>query len=217
MSSPALSSCPLNPQFDRLRQADVAQEPFPHLLVPGFLPADTLSAVLRDFPALDMGGLFLPENARGALADLIEALEGQVMRDILGEKLAVDLSNTTTLVTIRDRCEARDGRIHADSSFKLATALLYLNGPWASPEGRLRILRSPTDIEDYALEIPPDGGLLACFRVQKNSWHGHKPFVDPRRYVMLNYCDRSATRRREAARHFLSGKLKRVRRLLART
>jgi hypothetical protein len=204
------------PDFHRLQQAPVAWEPYPHFLVPGFLSPDTVAAIVRDFPALDMGGLFLPEHARGALAELIEVLEGPQLRDIVSEKLQVDLSGTSTLVTLRDRCTAKDGRIHADSTFKVATALLYLNEGWVSPEGRLRILRSPTDIEDYTAEIPPEGGLLACFRVQKNSWHGHKPYVGTRRYVMLNYCNRRATRGREAARHFLSGKVKRVQRFFAR-
>ena len=36
--------------------------------------------------------------------------------------------------------------------------------PWAAQGGRLRV--SGTDIEDYAAEVPPDGGLLFCFRVQ---------------------------------------------------
>jgi hypothetical protein len=212
MSALAASNLPLTPDYARLKGADVAWEPYPHFLVPDFLPPDKVAAVVRDFPELDMGGLFVPEHAHGALAELIDALEGPTLRDIVGEKLKVDLSSTTTLVTLRDRCTTKDGRIHADSTFKVATALLYLNESWASPEGRLRILRSATDIEDYAAEIPPMGGMLACFRVQKNSWHGHTPFVGPRRYVMLNYCDRRTTRRREVARHFLSGKIKRIQR-----
>ena len=34
---------------------------------------------------------------------------------------------------------------------------------------------------------PPNGGVLAAFRVGRNSWHGHKPFVGQRRYVMFNW------------------------------
>jgi hypothetical protein len=216
MSSAAWPLPDTTADFARLRQAPVAREPYPHFLVPGFLRPETLSTVLRDFPVLEMGGLFLPENARGSLAELIGILEGDELRTIIGDKLGLDLTGTTTLVTIRDRCQARDGRIHADATFKRATALLYLNQSWASPEGCLRILRSSTDIEDYALEIPPEGGLLACFKVQANSWHGHKPFVGTRRYLMLNYCDRRATRRREAVRHFVSGRIKRIRKLFSR-
>lgn len=215
MSQAAVCLSRLAPDYARLHQAQVASEPYPHFVVPDFLSETQVAAILRDFPVLDMKGLFLPEKAQGALAQLIDALNGAVLRGILGKKLGIDLANATTLVTLRDRCTAMDGRIHADSPFKLATALLYLNESWSSPEGCLRILRSGTNIDDYACEIPPKGGLLACFKVQDNSWHGHKPFVGQRRYVMLNYCTDSASRHREAAKHFISGKVKHLRRFLA--
>ncbi len=51
-----------------------------------------------------------------------------------------------------------------------------------------------TDIENYAAEVAPSGGLAFIFRVQSNSWHGHKRFIGPRRYVMLNYCTDSRNR-----------------------
>lgn len=210
------STVRIAPDYRRLRLAQIMAEPYPHFIVPHFLPEDSVAAVVRDFPTLAMGGLFLPGKARGALGDLIGVLQGAAFRRMLGTKLGIDLSNATTLVTLRDRCEARDGRIHADSSFKLATALLYLNESWSTSGGCLRILRSGSDIEDYALEIPPAGGLLACFKVQDNSWHGHKPFIGLRRYVMLNYCADRVSRHREAAKHYLSGRVKSLRRLLAR-
>lgn len=201
----------IHPDYARLRQTKVSPEPYPHFCVPGFLPPHSVSAVLRDFPALGAAGLFVPHNASGALAELIKVLEGAEFRAILGEKLDLDLSAAPTLVTIRDRCQPKDGRIHADASFKLATALVYLNETWTSADGRLRILRSPTDINDHALEIPPEGGLLACFRVQPNSWHGHTRFSGPRRYIMLNYCNGKQAQQRERARHRMSAKLKRAR------
>jgi hypothetical protein len=204
------------PRFGRMEEAAVTADPFPHFLVPGFLETGDAKRVAKDFPVLEMPGLFVPKNVSGAMAELIAQLESQRMRELIGRKLDVDLSNASTLITVRDRCQASDGRIHADSKFKLATALLYLNDNWPSPEGRLRLLRSPTDIDDYVAEIPPEGGLLACFRVQQNSWHGHKPYVGQRRYIMLNYCSRRGVRNREALRHLLSGSVKRIRRMLRR-
>jgi len=215
MSHAAVRQPRIAPDYARLREAPFSSDPYPHFVVPNFLSHDQVASVLRDFPVLDMGGLFLPEKAHGALREIIDALDGPAFRRILGGKLGIDLATATTLVTLRDRCTAKDGRIHADSSFKIATALLYLNEPWSSSDGCLRILRSGTNIEDYAREIPPDGGLLACFKVQENSWHGHKPFVGLRRYVMLNYCNGSVSRHREAAKHYLSGKVKHLRRFLA--
>jgi SM-20-related protein len=72
------------------------------------------------------------------------------------------------MVTVRSNCQAKDGRIHADATFKLATLLLYLNEPWSPQGGRLRGRRSATDMEDYAAEVAPEGGLLFCFKVQPN-------------------------------------------------
>lgn len=197
------------------RAAPVEAEPFPHVVVPGFLSADDVAATIGDFPRIDMGGLFVPEAAPygSAFAQLLKELEGPEVRQIVEDKLDIDLGGRPTMVTLRSRCQAKDGRIHADATFKLATLLLYLNEPWLAQGGRLRVLRSATDIEDYAAEVPPQGGLLFCFRVQANSWHGHKPFVGLRRYVMLNYCRDIASRDQEVARHRLSGRVKRFKRL----
>lgn len=199
------------------KQTPVTPAPYPHLVVPGFLPADAGPAVARDFPKLDVGGLFLPGSAPmgPALEEIIAHLEGDAVRALVEEKLGMDLGGRPTLVTLRSRCMPRDGRIHADSKFKLATMLLYLNEPWMARGGRLRILNSGEDIEDYAGEISPDFGTLVCFKVQENSWHGHKPFVGPRRYVMVNYCYDQAVRDAETARHRMSTRVKKVKRFFS--
>ena len=137
------------------------------------------------------------------------------MRGAVEEKLGLDLRGRPTLVTLRNRCQPRDGRIHADSKFKLATLLLYLNEPWMEDGGRLRILNSGEDIDDYAAEVPPDAGTLVCFKVQENSWHGHKPFAGPRRYIMVNYCFDRAVRDAEASRHRMSERVKKVKRFFS--
>ena len=203
--------------LEAFRQVPVRPVPYPHLVVPDFLTPSARQAVPRDFPKLDVGGLFLPDSAPmgPAMQEIIAQLEGDAMRGLVEEKLGMDLRGRPTLVTLRSRCQARDGRIHADSKFKLATILLYLNEPWMARGGRLRILNSGEDIEDYAGEVSPDFGTLVCFRVQENSWHGHKPFVGPRRYVMVNYCYDQAVRDAEAARHRMSTRVKKVRRLFS--
>ena len=199
-----------------LRASAVATEPFPYFVTPNFLARDDVDAAIRDYPKIDMGGLFLPESFPygPAFAKLLKELEGPQVRRIVEEKLGIDLEGKPTMVTLRANCQAKDGRIHADAAFKLATLLLYLNEEWADMGGRLRALRSGTDIEDYAAEVAPDGGLAFCFRVQANSWHGHKHFVGPRRYVMLNYCTNQEARDREVARHRWSNRVKKVERLI---
>jgi len=189
------------------------------MVVRDFLTPSARAAVARDFPRLDVGGLFLPDAAPigPALEEIVAALEGQEMRGLVEDKLGIDLRGRPTLTTLRSRCQARDGRIHADAKFKLATLLLYLNEPWMARGGRLRLLNSGEDIEDYAEEIAPDFGTLVCFKVGPESWHGHKPFVGPRRYVMVNYCYDAVVRDAEAARHRMSTRVKKVTHYLSAT
>lgn len=205
--------------YEALKAAKVEPDPYPHFVVRDFIPGEMLRKVIRDFPDLDMAGLFLPEAASGGpvFNRLLQELRSGELARIIGEKLDLDLEDRPPLLTIRSCCQAQDGQIHSDSSFKLATFLLYLNEPsphnaWAPTGGRLRVLRGPDDLDDYATEVPPEGGTLVCFRVQPNSWHGHAPFVGPRRYVMLNYCRDEDVLRREEARHRVSGNVKRLKR-----
>jgi hypothetical protein len=65
--------------------------------------------------------------------------------------------------------------------------LVYFNQDWTNEEGQLRMLRSASDIEDYAAEVAPLGGTLLAFRRTDDSYHGHKPFVGERRMVQMNY------------------------------
>lgn len=201
--------------FEKFAAAPVAREPFPHFAIPAFLPAEQVARSIADFPKIDMGGLFLPDFAPygPAFANLLAELQGDAVRRIVEEKLDIDLAGRPTMVTLRSNCQARDGRIHADSKFKLATLLLYLNEDWAEQGGKLRVLRSGDNIEDYAGEVAPLGGMAFVFKVQANSWHGHKPFVGPRRYVMMNYCTDEQSRDQELARHRMSNRIKRLKRV----
>lgn len=189
--------------LNAVRSTPAPHDPYPHLIASGFLNEKNAARVIADFPAINVPGVFMPDAAPygPALAELFSDLESDEVRGVIGEKLGVDLLGKPALMTLRSRCRERDGRIHSDSTYKLATLLLYLNEPWDPAGGRLRILRSDTDIEDYAAEVPPDAGTLVGFKVQENSWHGHKPFSGRRRCVMVNYCTDAAVRDAEANRH----------------
>ena len=202
----------MSPDFDLFRTTPLNEEPYPHLVVPHFLRQIDVAAAINDFPRLDMPGLFLPETVEygPAFSNLLAQMEGPQMRALVADKLGIDLSDAPTLATVRSNCQGKDGRIHPDSHFKLATLLLYLNEPWAPQGGRLRILRSGSNLEDYTAEVPPEGGLLVCFKVQPNSWHGHHPYVGPRRYLMINYCGDRKLRDAEASRHRMSGRIKKL-------
>lgn len=201
--------------FDALKAAPTRETPYPHVIARDFLKAPDSTQVIADYPDIDVGGVFMPDAAPygASVAQLISDLESPAMRRMVEEKLDLDLSGRPTLTTFRSRCRLRDGRIHTDSKFKLATMLLYVNQSWEPSGGRLRVLRSGENINDYADEVPPDGGTLFCFKVQENSWHGHQPFEGVRRCVMVNYCVDESVRDSEANRHRLSMRWKKIRRL----
>jgi SM-20-related protein len=99
----------------------------------------------------------------------------------------VDLERMPTTVTVRRYAQASDGNIHTDSWTKIITALVYFNPDWPHESGALRLLRSPTDIEDYAVEVPPLSGTLIAFRRNECSFHGHKPFEGERRMLQMSW------------------------------
>ena len=191
----------------------LVRAPFDHLVVPGFLPADALAALNRDFPPIEGPSNFTPERVTcgPAFAALIDALRGGPFATHVERKFDLDLSGCATTIGIRRFCEATDGNIHTDHKSKLITVLLYFNPEWSHPGGRLRMLRSATDLQDYAAEVVPAGGTLLAFRRTDNSFHGHKPFVGERRMLQLSY-----TKGGDAAR-FISGLTKPVRRLLGKS
>jgi SM-20-related protein len=147
--------------YDAFKASTPVADPFPHAVTPNFMSPEAVAEAIRDYPKIDMGGLFLPEAAPygPAFAQLLKELEGPEVRQIMEEKLGIDLTGCPTMVTVRSNCQAKDGRIHADAKFKIATFLLYLNEDWVDQGGKLRVLRSGTNIENYAAEVAPTGGL----------------------------------------------------------
>ena len=90
------------------------------------------------------------------------------------------------------------------------TALIYMNDSWESQTGRLRLVRSETDLNDVIAEVPPEQGTLLVFRNDPNAWHGFEPFSGPRRVIQLNWVTDASVVRREQARHRLSAFFKRL-------
>ena len=198
--------------LDALRRTPVVQEPFPHLIVPGFLPPESVRAISADFPRIDQPGSFPVDDLRfgPAFSAFLRAIEGAAMRAVFAEKFAIDLAGRPTMVTVRGQARANDGRIHADAASKLITVLIYMNEAWEAPGGRLRLLRAPDDLDSVVAEVPPHAGTLLAFRVTPNSWHGHAPAVGPRRVVQLNWVVSEAVVRRERLRHGISARIKRL-------
>jgi SM-20-related protein len=197
-----------------IEQAPLARDPFPYVMVPRFVKGVALEAINADFPEIAHPGSFpLPAVSYGpAFARLMQAIRGPEFTRAVETKMGIDLSTRPTMITVRGQCGPGDGRIHTDSTSKLVTVLIYLNPTWESAQGRLRLLRSASDLNDVIAEVPPDEGALLVFRNQGNAWHGFETFEGPRRVIQLNWVRNSGVVWREQNRHKLSAFFKRRRR-----
>ena len=195
--------------FERTR---LEADPFPYLIVPGFVPTESRAALSADYPKVDQPGSFpVADVTYGpAFADFLDEIQGPDMRDAFARKFNVDLAGRPTMVTVRGQAQAKDGRIHTDSATKIITVLIYMNEAWEAPGGRLRLLRSDTSLDDMVAEVPPAAGTLLAFLVTPHSWHGHHPISGPRRVVQLNWVESDSVVRRERFRHGLSARIKQL-------
>ena len=177
--------------LDALRSASLNREPFDFLVVPSFIAPEALERINTDYPAIDRPRNYrLDELECGAgFERFVEELSGPDFRAAIGEKFGVDLEGKPTAVTVRGRCEKNDGNIHTDSKTKIITVLVYFNQAWPHEGGRLRLLRSADNIEDYAEEVVPADGTLLAFRRCDHSYHGHKPYEGQRRMVQLSWVE----------------------------
>ena len=198
----------LNP--DALRKAPLVQEPYPYLVVDNIIRPEVLPRVVESFPHVPKRGSFPPEavSYSGVFSKLMDEMHGPDLRDLVGERLGMDLKDRPPMLTIRGRTGPKDGRIHTDSKSKLVTVLLYLNRGWSAPQGRLRLLYNDHDLTRYAAEIAPDAGRCLIFKVTPNCWHGHEPFDGERRTIQLNYVTSEEARDHDLRRHRFSAFLK---------
>lgn len=198
-------------EMERLRETPLKTDPYDYVMVENFVPVDMLESIAEDFPDLDLPGSFPAEELEYGprFAELLERLARDDFRDAIAEKFDIDLTDRPMTCTVRGAAQRKDGQIHTDSKTKLITVLIYLNPPWQAEGGRLRVLRSGTDLNDFAEEIEPSSGNLLIFRRADNSWHGHEPFEGIRRSIQINWVTSQAVADKEKARHRVSARLKR--------
>jgi SM-20-related protein len=196
--------------IDRLNAAPLERDPFDFVVVDNFLHADAAAGVAADFPRVRGSGSYPIESLEygQVFSKLVAALTGPELGRAIGNKFGVDLSGRPTMLTVRGMGDGKDGRIHTDSETKIITLLLYLNPIWEHAEGRLRLLRGPSDLEDYVREIVPIAGTMLAFRRSDRSFHGHRPFLGPRRALQLNWVRDHSVAQRELGRHRRSARLK---------
>jgi SM-20-related protein len=195
---------------DAFHATPLQRKPFDFLMVSGFIRPDALAALNRDYPQIAGPGNMAADDVDcgPAFAQLLAALKSRSFADLVGDKFDVDLGGCRPTISVRRYSEATDGNIHTDHRSKVITLLLYFNTGWEHEGGRLRMLNSATDIDDYAGEVTPCCGTLIAFRRTDVSYHGHKPFVGERRMLQLSW-----TRGGDLGR-YVSSLTKPVRRLL---
>jgi len=199
--------------YAALDGAPVADTPFRHILVANFLPPAALARVHAELPRREKGGSFPPEalNLGPTAKALMAEMEGDRLKQTIATKLGLDLSDAPNMLTVRLYCREKDGQIHTDSDAKRVTILLYMNpenDAFAAQDGCLRLLRGPTDLDDYAVEVPPTNGTLLVFPNGPTTWHGHRPYVGQRFSLQLNYMTNDGKARSELRRHKLSALVK---------
>jgi SM-20-related protein len=198
--------------IDAFRATPRVSDPFEYLVVPGFVPADACARINADYPKISERGSFpVTQLSYGhAFQEFLDELESDEFREAFEEKFGLDLAGRPTTVTVRGQCGSGDGQIHTDSLSKIITVLIYMNPSWEEAGGRLRLLRSGGNLDDIIAEVPPTEGTLLAFKRANNSWHGHKPFVGPRRVIQFNWVTSERNRRITMLRHHLSAPFKRV-------
>ncbi len=199
-------------ELDLFSHERLRTDPYPYIVVPGFVQGEALAAVLQDFPDIEHPGSMPISAVSGGQAyeSLLSELQGDAFRRVVAEKFGFSLEGFPIMTTVRGVMREKDGRIHTDSKTKVVTVLLYLNDSWEAEGGNLRVLRDGEDIENFVEEVPPTAGTLIAFKVTDNCWHGHKPVVGKRLSIQMNYLVGEAAKGKHQFFHRLSAKLKKV-------
>jgi len=198
--------------FSAFARVPLACDPFDHIVVPGFVPPAVAAAARLCFPLSPHGGVAPARAAEhgDGFDRLLDAVRAPALTEAMSEKFGVVLDPRALMLTMRSRCRPQDGAIHADSTDKVVTALIYLNESWPHGGGMLRILRRPDDIDGMVAEVPPLDGTLVAFHRTDRSFHGHLPYDGVRRAIMLNWMENVGAARRETLRHSVSAVAKRL-------
>ncbi len=187
-------------------------QPYPYLMLENFIDPSLASQINAAFPSIDKDGSF-PLSAfqlTGAMAELIDALDSNELRQAIATKFSINLANRPTTITLRGYCTlGRDGKIHTDSKDKLITVLLYLGADEAASKGCLRILYNNHDLNYFAAEISPAFGNVAMFQVTEHGWHGFTPVQGQRRAIQLNYVVSARAATKNIWRHKIAAFFKR--------
>jgi len=173
--------------LDAFDAAPLQTDPCEFVVVPRFIRPEMLESINRDFPQIEAPGNFAPADLRygPAIDTLISELHSDELKAHFERKFDIDLSPYPLDMTFRKYSEASDGNVHNDSKSKILTSLIYFNPKWEHPGGRLRMVRNPDDIQDYAVEVHPVEGTLIAFRRSETSYHGFESMEGERRSLQM--------------------------------
>lgn len=197
-----------------IKAACVKKTPYPYFLVDNAIRDEQVVPIIRDFPNVKHGGSYnLDDVAIGPkFSELLDSIDTPEFRQAMTDKFGVDVMNSPLMITLRGHSRQKDGHIHTDSKTKLLTILIYLNEEWNAETGRLRVLRSATDINDFEEEVFPGPGVMFGFKVTEHGWHGYVPFDGKRQSIQVNFLTSEAANSKHRFFHGLSAKLKKLRR-----
>jgi len=167
----------------------LSHDPFDFLVVEDAIESEMVARLNRDYPDIDSPTNHAPDHLQygPSFGMLLKELDSSAFEERVANKFGVDLSAAFKTITVRKFSEPSDGHIHTDHPSKIITLLIYFNSDWDHENGRLRILRSPRDIEDYVAEVKPLGGTLLAFRRSRKSFHGYKSFAGERRMIQMSW------------------------------
>jgi hypothetical protein len=174
-----------------LEEATLRKDPFDYMIVPGAIDSNALDAINRDFPDIDAARNIPLEDieCHGAFRDLINEVRSREFQRKISKKFGVKVNAKMLSISVRGLSSIDEGDIHTDSEKKIITVLIYLNKTWQHNGGRLRLLRSASDIEAYIEEVAPEKGNLLAFKRSDCSFHGYKPYEGERRAIQLNWIE----------------------------
>ena len=173
--------------LEALDRAPLQKSTCDFVVVPGFVRPEMLAAINADYPDIQKPGNFEPEglSCGPKFAEMLEELHGAALRQRFSAKFGLDLEPFPLQVTVRKFSELSDGNVHNDSKAKIITTLIYFNDSWQHSGGRLRLLRSSWDINDYTVEVVPEKGTLVSFVRSEKSFHGFEKMEGERRSLQM--------------------------------
>ena len=107
-------------RLDAFRTTPLTREPFPYLIVEGFVGSAALAAINADYPKVSSSGSFPVDEVSfgAAFQKLLDELESEEFRAAFEEKFAIDLSGRPTVTTVRGRCVATSQNANGACSYQ---------------------------------------------------------------------------------------------------